>query len=156
MNTNKHELGGPSKQRRLTTRDERTDVLLYTAPDGQVKVTCILHDETIFDDGELQREATGSILETVQGSPQVKRTVEFYNLDAIISVGYRLNSFKATRFCIWATPLLKAYISKPQAKTEATMDKNTRVHPWFTIFRGIQCGLWVHSLTMVSEGLSYD
>ena len=126
-------------ERRLTTRDELTDFLLYTAPDGQVKVECILHNETIwlpqkriaelfgvgipaiskhleniFTDGELEREATISILETVQqeGTRQVKRKLEFYNLDAIISVGYRVNSSKATQFRIWATQLLKEYIIK--------------------------------------------
>ena len=125
--------------RTLTTQDELTDFLLYTAPDGQVKVECILHNETIwlpqkriaelfgvgvpaiskhleniFTDGELEREATISILETVQqeGTRQVKRKLEFYNLDAIISVGYRVNSSKATQFRIWATQLLKEYIIK--------------------------------------------
>jgi hypothetical protein len=53
-------------------------------------------------------------LETVQqeGTRQVKRKLEFYNLDAIISVGYRVNSSKATQFRIWATQLLKEYIIK--------------------------------------------
>ncbi len=128
-----------SKERKLTVRDELTDFLLYTAPDGAVKVECFLHEETIwlpqkriaelfgvgvpaiskhldniYESGELQRESTVSILETVQqeGARQVKRKVEFYNLDAIISVGYRVNSSRATQFRIWATKMLKEYIIK--------------------------------------------
>ncbi len=139
-------------ERRLTTQDEMTEFLLYTAPDGQVKVECILHDETIwltqkriaelfgvgvpaiskhleniFASGELLREATISILETVQqeGSRQIKRKLEFYNLDAIISVGYRVNSSKATQFRIWATQLLKEYITKGFAMDDERL-KNGR------------------------------
>ena len=124
---------------KLSIRDEMTEFLLYTAPDGQVKVEVFLHDETIwlpqkriaelfgvgvsaiskhldniYESGELEKKATISILETVQqeGRRQVKRKIEFYNLDVIISVGYRINSSKATRFRIWATKLLKEYIIK--------------------------------------------
>lgn len=126
----------------MTTQDELTDFLLYTAPDGQVKVECILHDETIwmtqnrivelfgvqrpaitkhlkniFESGELEEKVVSSILEhttqhgAIEGKPQT-RSVKFYNLDAIISVGYRVNSSKATQFRIWATQLLKEYITK--------------------------------------------
>lgn len=128
-----------TKEQRLTVGDELTDFLLYTAPGGQVKVECVLHDETIwlpqkriaelfgvgvpaiskhleniYNDKELVREATVSILETVQqeGTRQVRRKLDYYNLDAIISVGYRVNSSKATQFRIWATQLLKEYITK--------------------------------------------
>jgi hypothetical protein len=134
-----------NNEHRLTTRDEVTDFLLYTAPDGAVKVECVLHDETIwltqkrianlfgigvpaiskhldniYASGELERRATLSILETVQkeGTRQVKRKIEFYNLDAIISVGYRVNSSKATQFRIWATQLLREYITKGFADSE--------------------------------------
>jgi hypothetical protein len=60
------------------------------------------------------KEATISILETVQqeGSRNVKRNVEFYNLDAIIAVGYRVNSIQATQFRIWATKTLREFIIK--------------------------------------------
>ncbi len=72
------------------------------------------HLANIFDTGELTKESTISILETVQfeGSREVKRLVEFYNLDAIIAVGYRVNSKQATQFRIWATQTLKEYIIK--------------------------------------------
>ena len=116
-----------------------SNFLLYTAADGKVKVEVFVQDETvwltqkamaelfgvkipaiskhlanIFETGELQKDATISILETVQteGSRQVSRKVEFYNLDAIIAVGYRVNSYQATQFRIWATKTLKEFIIK--------------------------------------------
>ncbi len=142
-------------ERRLTSRDEMTDFLLYTAPDGQVKVECILHDETIwltqdriaelfgvqrpaitkhlkniFESGELEEKVVSSFLEhttqhgAIEGKTQT-RPVKFYNLDAIISVGYRVNSSKATQFRIWATQLLREYITKGFAMDDERL-KNGR------------------------------
>ena len=67
------------------------------------------HLKNIYSEGELQENATVSKMEIVrqEGTGKVKRQVAFYNLDAIISVGYRVNSRKATRFRIWATGVLK-------------------------------------------------
>ena len=72
------------------------------------------HLNNIYDELELDREATVSKMEIVrnEGNRNVKRTLEFYNLDAIISVGYRVNSYKATKFRIWATSVLKEYMRK--------------------------------------------
>lgn len=72
------------------------------------------HLQNIYEEQELSRDATISKMETVrqEGERQVKRTVDFYNLDAIIAVGYRVNSKKATRFRQWATKTLKEYIQK--------------------------------------------
>lgn len=72
------------------------------------------HLENIYQDAELQRDTTISILEMVrqEGSRSVSRKVMFYNLDAIISVGYRVNSRRATQFRIWATGVLKEYMRK--------------------------------------------
>jgi hypothetical protein len=72
------------------------------------------HLTNIYDEAELLYDRTVSKMETVQkeGSRNVKRTVEYYNLDAIISVGYRVNSAKATQFRIWATTILKEYLIK--------------------------------------------
>lgn len=72
------------------------------------------HLANIYESYELKKEATISILETVQleGKRNVKRNVEFYNLDAIIAVGYRVNSKQATQFRIWATNTLKEFIIK--------------------------------------------
>jgi hypothetical protein len=125
--------------KKLSIKDEQTAFLLYTAPEGKVKVEVFLNEETvwltqkpiaqlfgvqvsaiskhfknIYESGELSREATISILETVQteGKREVKRNIEYYNLDAIISVGYRVSSRQATQFRIWATNTLKEYIIK--------------------------------------------
>ncbi len=113
--------------------------LLYSMPDDKGKIQVVIKDETlwctqramaelfgvgvpaiskhlnnIYEDKELQKEATVSKMEIVQveGTREVKRTSEFYNLDAIIAVGYRVSSFKATRFRQWATKVLHEYIQK--------------------------------------------
>ncbi|HHB82843.1 MAG TPA: cell filamentation protein Fic [Devosia sp.] len=136
----------------LSVQDEMTEFLLYTAPGGAVRVEVLLADETlwltqkrmaalfgvgvpaiskhlenIYNTGELQREATVSILETVQqeGKRQVTRKLEYYNLDAVISVGYRVNSAQATQFRIWATALIKEYIIKGFAMDDERL-KNGR------------------------------
>lgn len=72
------------------------------------------HLKNIYAEGELQESSTISKMEIVQneGGRQVKRQVDFYNLDAIISVGYRVNSRQATKFRIWATGILKEYMIK--------------------------------------------
>lgn len=72
------------------------------------------HLSNIYADGELLKDSTISKMEIVQkeGTRHVKREQNFYNLDAIISVGYRVNSRKATQFRIWATSILKEYIIK--------------------------------------------
>lgn len=136
----------------LTLRDQTTEFLLYTAPNGAVKVEVLLANETlwltqkrmaelfgvgvpavskhldnIYESGELQREATVSVLETVQqeGARQVTRKLEYFNLDAVISVGYRVNSAQATQFRIWATQLIKEYIIKGFAMDDERL-KNGR------------------------------
>lgn len=115
------------------------DIIFYSTPTGDVKIEVIFNDETfwltqkrlaelfgvevpainkhlgnIYETGELDKQSTISILETVQqeGSRMVKRNVEFYNLDAIIAVGYRVNSNQATQFRIWATKTLREFIIK--------------------------------------------
>lgn len=72
------------------------------------------HLKNIFESGELNREATVSKMEIVrsEGDRDVAREVEFYNLDAIIAVGYRVNSYQATQFRIWATKTLREFIIK--------------------------------------------
>jgi len=72
----------------------------------EVKTPAILkHLKNIYESGELERESTVSILETVQneGGREISRQIEYYNLDAIIAIGYRINTKKATQFRIWAT-----------------------------------------------------
>jgi hypothetical protein len=123
----------------MTRPSDTSEIVLYQTEDGKIKIDTVFQDETIwltqarmaelfdvnvpaiskhlnniFEDGELQKEATVSKMETVQqeGSRQVTRTRDFYNLDAIIAVGYRVNSKRATQFRIWATHILKEYIIK--------------------------------------------
>ena len=115
------------------------EIVFYSTPDGDKKVEVLFQDENfwltqkaiarlfgvedpaiskhlgnIYETGELKREATLSILETVrqEGSRSVKRSLEYYNLDAIIAVGYWVNSYQATQFRIWATKTLKEFIIK--------------------------------------------
>jgi hypothetical protein len=72
------------------------------------------HLKNIFASGDLSREATVSKMEMVraEGFRAVTRGVDFYNLDAIIAVGYRVNSYQATQFRIWATKTLRAFIRR--------------------------------------------
>jgi hypothetical protein len=125
-----------SKERRLTPKDETTEFLLYTAPGGKVKVEVFVHNETIwlpqkriadlfgvgvpaiskhlqniFESGELVEDSVVSILETTAADGKNYK-VKYFNLDAIISVGYRVNSARATQFRIWATERLKEFIVK--------------------------------------------
>lgn len=119
--------------------NNESDIIFYTTPDGAVHIEVFFQNETfwltqkrmaelfgvevpaiskhlanIFESGELMPESTVSILEIVQkeGSRNVTRKMEFYNLDAIIAVGYRVNSRQATQFRIWATKTLREFIIK--------------------------------------------
>jgi len=87
------------------------------------------HLQNIFEDGELREEATISKMEIVQieGDREVKRNIDFYNLDAIISVGYRVNSAKATQFRIWATKTLKEFIQKGFVLDDERLKQGTTV-----------------------------
>jgi hypothetical protein len=115
------------------------EILLYSTPDGAVRVEVVFEDETfwltqkkmaelfgvnvrtvnehlgnIFISNELQKNPTIRKFRIVQteGTREVAREVEFYNLDAIIAVGYRVNSRQATQFRIWATQVLREFLVK--------------------------------------------
>lgn len=119
--------------------DKEVRFLIYSSLEGDVNINVTVKDDTIwlsqkgmaelfgievpaiskhlsniYAEGELTQSSTVSKMEIVQteGNRKVKRMIEFYNLDAIISVGYRVNSRKATQFRIWATKILKEYIQK--------------------------------------------
>lgn len=129
-----------------------TDFLFYHAEDGTVKVqviadpeletiwttqkgmseifgveenTITYHLKNIFESGELQREATTQFFRVVrlEGKRNVKRSIEFFNLDTIISVGYRVNSLKATQFRVWATAVLKEFLIKGFALDDERLKK---------------------------------
>ncbi len=87
------------------------------------------HISNIYNEDELDRESTCAKIALVQteGSRQVKRNVDFYNLDAIISVGYRVNSRQATKFRIWATGVLKEYMIKGFAMDDERLKQGEAV-----------------------------
>lgn len=119
--------------------EKQVNFLVYSTPEQDIKVNAVLKDESIwltqkamaelfdcstdnislhlkniYESNELQENATTEEFSVVQieGSRSVKRKTRFYNLDAIISVGYRVNSAKATKFRIWATSVLKEFMQK--------------------------------------------
>jgi len=123
-------------KQQIVPNNSFTEFLLYTTPNGKVKVEVFLRNENIwltqdkiaklfgvqrpaitkhlkniFECGELNENSVSSILEHTADDGKVYKT-KFYNLDAIISVGYRVNSIQATHFRIWATEHLKEYIIK--------------------------------------------
>jgi hypothetical protein len=129
----------PKSHRDVHDAPQKGEVVLYQTEDGRVKLEVRLQDETvwltqqliaelfqttipnvsmhirnIYEEGELTPEATIKKFLTVrrEGSRDVRRELDFYNLDLIISVGYRVKSLIATRFRIWATQRLKEYIVK--------------------------------------------
>ena len=93
------------------------------------------HLQNIYDEGELSRDATLSKMEIVQkeGGRDVTRSVIYCNLDAIISVGYRVNSRRATHFRIWATSVLKEYMTKGFALDDERLKQGTAAfgHDYF-------------------------
>lgn len=85
------------------------------------------HLKNIFNSGELERDATVSKMEMVQqeGTRQVSRLIEVFNLDAIISIGYRVNSTQATRFRQWATHLLKQHLTQGYTLNQQRLQENS-------------------------------
>ena len=134
--------------------DKQMQFLIYNTPEEQVSVDVIVKDETIwvtqrnmaelfgcssdnislhlkniYASNELQENSTTEEFSVVrkEGSRNIKRKVTFYNLDAIISVGYRVNSSKATKFRIWATQVLKEYIQKGFAMDDERLKQGKTV-----------------------------
>lgn len=131
------------------------EIIIYTSEDGKISLDTKLENNTIwltqkdmaelfgvktpainkhlnniYQEGELSQDATISISEIVQkeGKRNVKRQTAFYNLDAIISVGYRVNSSRATQFRIWATNVLKEYLTRGYAINEKLLnDKQEKI-----------------------------
>ena len=131
-----------------------SEIILYTTPEGEVKIDTVFQDDTIwltqkkmaklFDcssdnislhlkniyrDLELSESSTTEDISEVQkeGNRTVTRKIKYYNLDAIIAVGYRVNSKRATQFRIWATNILKEYIIKGFAMDD---DRLKNVEKW--------------------------
>lgn len=118
---------------------DKGQIILYQTQDGESKIEVTLANETvwltadqmaelfqrnkstvsrhiknIFEEGELSQESTVAFFATVQqeGERQVERNIAYYNLDMIISIGYRVKSYRGVQFRIWATQVLKEYLIK--------------------------------------------
>jgi hypothetical protein len=129
------------------------ELILYETPEGKVRIEVLYETETfwlgqrkiaalfgvdlrtisyhlrsIYDSGELERARTLRKIWRVQteGGREVRREIEFYNLDAVISVGYRVNSAQATRFRIWATQTLREFIIKGFVLDDERLKLNRR------------------------------
>lgn len=139
----------------MDNKQSRGEIIIYTSDDGKISLDTKLENNTIwltqkdmaelfgvktpainkhlnniYQEGELNQDATVSILEIVQkeGKRNVKRQTTFYNLDAIISVGYRVNSSRATKFRIWATNVLKEYLTQGYTINEKLLiDKQEKI-----------------------------
>jgi len=136
---------------------KKNNIVIYTSKDGIIKVDTTVANETIwmsqqdiaklfdttknnislhikniFESGELEEASTVKKFLTVQkeGTREIKRDVIHYNLDAIIAVGYRINSKKATEFRIWATKILKEYMIKGFSLNDELL-KNNGENPYF-------------------------
>lgn len=123
------------------TADQAVEVRLDAARDTvwltQEQMTAIFdvqkaaiskHLKNIYQDGELEREGTVSKMETVraEGKRQVVRQIEHYNLDAIISVGYRVNSRRAVSFRQWATRILREHLTQGWTLNQQRFETNAR------------------------------
>jgi hypothetical protein len=130
-----------------------SQLILYQTEDGQTHIQVIMQDETVwltqkemadlfqrdksvisrhiqnvFKEGELEPRATVAKIATVQqeGGRTVTREVEYYNLDVIISVGYRVKSHRGTQFRIWATGTLREYLVKGFVLNDERLEGNER------------------------------
>lgn len=90
------------------------------------------HLSNIYEEGELDQISTVAKNATVQieADRQVKREIEFYNLDAILSVGYRVNSKRGTQFRQWATKRLKDYLIEGVAINEKRLEQKNKARFW--------------------------
>ena len=173
--------------------NNQLNFLIYNTPEENISINAVVKEETIwltqkamselfdvevpaiskhlsniFSEGELQPEATVSKMETVQeeGNRNVKRIRDFYNLDAIISVGYRVNSRKATNFRIWATGILKEYMTKgfamdderlKQGKTAFGKDYFKELLERVRSIRASERRIWLQITDMFQEcSIDYD
>ena len=131
---------------------------------GVQKAAISKHVRNIFVSGELARDATVSKMETVQteGGRSVVRTQEFFNLDVIIAVGYRVNSQRATQFRIWATKVLKEYLLRGYSvnarlnQLEDTMHRNLAKHDQRIATLEQKVDFFVQTQTPPLQGVFYD
>lgn len=148
------------------------DIAIYEGPEGKVEVrvdretvwlpmaqiadlfgvnvpAISKHVKNIYATRELEPSATVSKMETVrqEGKRRVTRSVEFYSLDMIISVGYRVNSTQATRFRVWATQTLKEHLTRGYTLNRQRFEQNARE---------LEAALRLVQRTAAGEALSTD
>lgn len=169
--------------------DNRGEIIIYQTEDGLTKINVNLQNETvwlsldqmaglfqrdkstisrhiknIFIEGELVRELTVANFATVQneGDRQVERNIEYYNLDVIISVGYRVKSFRGTQFRIWANSVLKEYIIKGFAMDDERLKGNSGGDYWKELLdrirdiRSSEKVLYRQVLDLYATSVDYD
>lgn len=169
--------------------DNRGEIIIYQTGDGLSKINVNLQNETvwlsldqmaelfqrdkstisrhiknIFIEGELVRESTVANFATVQneGDRQVERNIEYYNLDVIISVGYRVKSFRGTQFRIWANSVLKEYIIKGFAMDDERLKGNSGGDYWKELLdrirdiRSSEKVLYRQVLDLYATSVDYD
>jgi hypothetical protein len=106
--------GGTRIDVRMTGETVWLSLLQMVELFGRDKSVISRHIKNLYEEGELSRQATVAFFATVQteGGRQIRRELECYNLDIIISVGYRVKSLRGTQFRIWATQRLREYLVK--------------------------------------------
>ena len=158
----------PNETVRLDVRLENETVWLSQLKIAELfgvqKAAISKHVRNIFASGELVKNATVSKMETVQteGGRSVVRTQEFFNLDVIIAVGYRVNSQRATQFRIWATKVLKEYLLRGYSvnarlnQLEDTMHRNLAKHDQRIATLEQKVDFFVQTQTPPLQGVFYD
>ncbi len=168
---------------------KKNNIVIYTSKDGNIKVDTTFENETIwmsqnelaklfdttknnvslhmkniFESGELDEKSTVKKFLTVreEGQREVKREVIHYNLDAIIAMGYRINSKRATEFRIWATKILKEYLIKGFSLNDEFL-KNNGESPYFEELlarireiRSSEKVFWRKVLDIYATAIDYD
>ena len=144
---------------------DKSEIIIYQTEDGETKIDVVMEDETVwlaqaqmaelfqttkqnislhlnnaFSEGEIEEVATVKEYLTVQteGNRDVKRKVKYYNLDAIISVGYRVKSLRGTQFRRWALSVLKEYLVKGFAMNDDLLKKAGGGNYWSELLQRIR------------------
>ncbi len=169
--------------------ENKSELIMYTTNDGLTKVdvtfdketvwlsldqmadlfqrdksTILRHIRNIFEEGELTRSATVANFATVQmeGARQVERQIEYFNLDVIISVGYRVKSQRGVQFRIWATQVLKEYLRKGFALDDERLKGNGGGNYWKELLdrirdiRSSEKVLYRQVLDLYATSVDYD
>ena len=154
----------PDETVRLEVRLEDDTVWLNQAQMGELfgtnRQAITKHLQNIYDCEELKKESTSSILELVrrEGNRNVRRKIEFYNLDAIISVGFRVNTKRGIEFRQWANRVLKEYLLRGHVVNSRIMALEQRVEEQGSLLKEVQqkIDFFVRTSLPPVEGIFYD